>query len=644
MKDIKILIACHKPAELPNNDLFLPIQVGAKNAKKRMRMQQDDEGENISDKNPTYCELTAQYWAWKNLKADYCGLCHYRRFLCFKPTTAKRNNRNQIEASVMNAHNIRRFGLEDDRQMREIIEANDVVVGEEQLVNRLYTPRGAKSTAYEHWAAHDRALVMKKDLDTMMDILDEVAPEVGSAAREYMSGKTFLGFNCFVMKKELFDQLCEIEFRVLEELEARVNLEHYSQQLTRIYGFMGEIICSSFIYYLQRSGQYRIARVPILYFNYTEPLENFKPLYPLDADHVPLIFDYNDSDPMRIGPVWQSFLEHVNDKTLYDVLIISDLNSYTQGVIEKMATEKSNIKVRFVPALPIRELIIDRYGFIDETDREVMKRQKNPENDQWHLSILPYLPFVLSGYEKALIIDKNTIFCDDIAKMWREYYQAEQMIVAPHNAFIVSRINDIYYETLERHLSEALKDPYQYFSTSAFIWDFAEYRRVQKDTTIKDLYDIPNEPKQTRAKEEILNILCEGKVKFADMRWGVWLDSDILLEHRLPHMPLKMYQALQKARQDIGMIVYLPQDPWEKDISEFTELYWQTARQTVFYEYLMQCGMSLTYYRAKTNKKEVLTKVFPVDSGMRARLTKVLPYGSKRNNAVKKVLGLLKLR
>jgi hypothetical protein len=31
-------------------------------------------GDNISAKNPYYCELIAQYWGCRNLKADYIGL------------------------------------------------------------------------------------------------------------------------------------------------------------------------------------------------------------------------------------------------------------------------------------------------------------------------------------------------------------------------------------------------------------------------------------------------------------------------------------------------------------------------------------------------------------------------------------------
>ena len=42
----------------------------------------DDELEdNISFKNPYYCELTTLYWGWKkDIAAEWIGLVHYRRY------------------------------------------------------------------------------------------------------------------------------------------------------------------------------------------------------------------------------------------------------------------------------------------------------------------------------------------------------------------------------------------------------------------------------------------------------------------------------------------------------------------------------------------------------------------------------------
>ena len=60
--DIKIYVVCHKPSYVPENPYLYPIQVGtALNGTKLPGMRHDDEGDNISQKNKTYCELTAQY-------------------------------------------------------------------------------------------------------------------------------------------------------------------------------------------------------------------------------------------------------------------------------------------------------------------------------------------------------------------------------------------------------------------------------------------------------------------------------------------------------------------------------------------------------------------------------------------------------
>ena len=83
-ENVKILVACHKPDVYPTDDLYLPVHVGKALSELDLGIQTDNEGVNISAKNPYYCELTAIYWAWKNLKnVDIIGLCHYRRYFDF---------------------------------------------------------------------------------------------------------------------------------------------------------------------------------------------------------------------------------------------------------------------------------------------------------------------------------------------------------------------------------------------------------------------------------------------------------------------------------------------------------------------------------------------------------------------------------
>lgn len=75
----QIAVVGHKPFEVPSDSAYLGIQVG--NGPDIPSLIRDNTGDNISSKNASYCELTAQYWLWKNSTADVKGLVHYRRIL-----------------------------------------------------------------------------------------------------------------------------------------------------------------------------------------------------------------------------------------------------------------------------------------------------------------------------------------------------------------------------------------------------------------------------------------------------------------------------------------------------------------------------------------------------------------------------------
>ena len=120
MKNIKIIVATHKKYKMPNDAMYLPVQVGAE-GKETLGYVRDNEGENISHKNPNYCELTGLYWAWKNLDAEYLGLAHYRRHPEFE----------DIKEIMVFPHNftlydfVKKVGLEPQKIQFELFQLDD---------------------------------------------------------------------------------------------------------------------------------------------------------------------------------------------------------------------------------------------------------------------------------------------------------------------------------------------------------------------------------------------------------------------------------------------------------------------------------------------------------------------------------------
>ncbi|MEE6667711.1 DUF4422 domain-containing protein [Pediococcus acidilactici] len=209
--DVKIMVAAHKEFPMPKErELYLPVLVGAKrNYKPGIDYQRDDDGENISEKNPNYNELTAIYWAWKNLNVDAVGLVHYRRFLSKK--------RKRDLESILNK-----------QEVEELLAKTPIILPKKR---KYYI-----ETNYSHYVhAHHQ-----EPIDVTRKVIVDKYPEYLDAFDQMMKRTSAHMFNMFVMKKELFDEYAMWLFDILGEVEKHIDISEYSVQEARVFGYLAE--------------------------------------------------------------------------------------------------------------------------------------------------------------------------------------------------------------------------------------------------------------------------------------------------------------------------------------------------------------------------------------------------------------------
>ena len=214
MKD-NIFIVTHKKLDkyvIKKGYSYIQVNT-AKNGNYNLEYN-DFDGDNISIKNPNFCELTAVYWIWKNYKCNndnIIGLCHYRRF--FSPLKIKNSN----------------FYLSMNK-IKKILKDYDIIV-----------PKKFKFdvTTYEFY---DQCAGKKKDLDITRDVIIEKYPDYVDFFDEYCNLKEGHYLNMMICKKRLFDDYCKWLFDILFEVEKRVDLSDYSVQEARIFGYISELL------------------------------------------------------------------------------------------------------------------------------------------------------------------------------------------------------------------------------------------------------------------------------------------------------------------------------------------------------------------------------------------------------------------
>ena len=254
--DIKIFIATHKPCLLPEQDCYVPIHVGAKGKdsisyeqcgiNKEGTLIRDDAGDNISEKNPYYCELTATYYIWKNIKADVVGLCHYRRYF-----SSKKN----IGDDEQPFKNILSSG-----EISCLMENNDIVVPK---TNKYFI-----ETLYSHYSH----TLDGSHLDIAREVMAKIYPQDLKYLDAIYSKTNGSMYNMCIMKKDMFDAYCQWIFNLLAGVEEQIDVSNLSAFQARSFGRVSEILMNVWILKAVTEG-HNVTEVTAAY---TEKINWFK--------------------------------------------------------------------------------------------------------------------------------------------------------------------------------------------------------------------------------------------------------------------------------------------------------------------------------------------------------------------------------
>lgn len=216
----EVYVISHKEYKMPQDKIYCPLQVGK--GAQIIGYLRDDSGENIALKNPNYCELTGQYWAWKNRKAEVKGLVHYRRLFT--------NGKNPYGSKESKYDK-----LLDEATLGTLLKQYDLILPKKRnyYIESLWSH-------YEH--SHNI-----EGLEVTREVIAEKYPDYLSAFDQVMKRKKAHMFNMMIAKSEIFDAYSAWLFDILFEVEKRVDISDYSPSEARIFGYISELLLDVWI-------------------------------------------------------------------------------------------------------------------------------------------------------------------------------------------------------------------------------------------------------------------------------------------------------------------------------------------------------------------------------------------------------------
>lgn len=563
MTDIKLFVT-HSPnknAKRIHSPLFYNVIAGSCFQTEPVPdgMYLDNQGQNIAELNKSYCELTTQYYAWKNINADYYGFCHYRRFFSFSRQTLPESVWGTIEYDFLNDDTIHSLKLEE-AAIRNYVEQYDFLIAKGIPASAMQS-----DTIYNHYKNAPELHI--EDVDLFLDIIQEKYSYLYKTAVSFFKGSTFYPCNMFIMKKELFFEYSEILFDILQEFMSRADMSSYSREGYRTPGHLGERLAGIYYLYLKERDHYRLGELQIALIHNTDDTPD---ICCNNTNTVPIVLAADQNYVPVLYTCVQSILDHTSSERDYEIYIFhTNISAGSQAIFTHNLQQK-NIKITFV-------------NVSSHVNGYRLKAKEHITTETFYRFLILDL---LKDYPKAVYLDSDMIICNDIAQLY-DIDLGNCLIGATLDPDFSGQCNKKD-SGMRQYCKNVLHldDPFQYFQAGTLLLNVQKLREV---TSVQELFEMSDTGIYRFSDQDILNIICKGQVKYLDMKWNMMFDCNHdRVKNVIKSAPYYILDQYETARKDPYIIHYAGfLKPWMDPDADFAAAFWQTARETEYYEILI---------------------------------------------------------
>lgn len=469
---LKLLIAYHKPDIIFKSDILEPIHVGRSGMIKKCTSEDeqeklnfmlenmigDDTGDNISDKNPSYNEMTSVYWAWKNYdkigNPDYIGFMHYRRHFLFK-------------------EDMPRAYYECNEVLPDHIE-NVINCNEEYILEQLKdcdfiaTKPYYKSSVYDHYKENHRI----EDLDLAVNILKKMYPEYVESCDKYLHSHDAYFCNMFIFPKDIFFEYCQWIFSILFQYEKQTDIK--GKRL-----FISERLTGIFFQHLIDKGL-KAKLYPTLYVE-----ENIV---------IPIAMATDIGYLLPTAITMTSILENAKPTTKYDFYIMVEhkLSNYANKYLQPLREKYPNCIINIV-----------------DMNNAFSDLEMNIKHITYHTYYRLYLPTILKKYNKCFYLDSDIIVNGDLTSLFRTNID-EYLVAGVKAAGYFYPVNKV-----KPYLDKTgLKSIDQYVNAGVLLMNLKKMRDNDIQSKFLALADkgLPSQD------QDIINIVCYNQIKLLPLR------------------------------------------------------------------------------------------------------------------------------